>query len=300
MRPLPGNEAASNGGAIYSYGTAPDVLLQNTILAGNTADVCPTTYIAAGALSGRNNLLDDGTDQAKLIDGTDGNLVGTAASSIDPRFVRNPSGGGDGWGDDPATAGVDESANDDYGDLRLQSESPAVDGGDSSALPVDSHDFDGDDDLVEPLPFDLAGALRIEGDSVDIGAYEFAPAVTLPGDLNGDGTVSGADLDIVRAYWGQTVAAGSLLEGDPSGDGTVSGDDLDIVRANWGRVAAASVADETTSGDEGKATARQRVIDAAFADIHAAAEAAWREAMGALGRGKRSRLGPALKASTIS
>ena len=56
----------------------------------------------------------------------------------------------------------------------------------------------------------------------------------LDGDLNGDGFVGGDDLDIVRAYWGQTVTGGDLLSGDPSGDGFVGGDDLDIVRAHWG------------------------------------------------------------------
>ena len=57
---------------------------------------------------------------------------------------------------------------------------------------------------------------------------------TLPGDLDGDGFVGGADLDIVRSFWGQTVIAGNKLHGDPSGDGFVGGDDLDEVRAHWG------------------------------------------------------------------
>ena len=63
----------------------------------------------------------------------------------------------------------------------------------------------------------------------------------LPGDLNEDGTVSGADLDIVRAHWGGQVEAGSLSDGDASGDGSVNTTDLDIVRANWGASAAAAV-----------------------------------------------------------
>ena len=63
----------------------------------------------------------------------------------------------------------------------------------------------------------------------------------LAGDLNGDGLVGSADLDIVRGNWGSSVAAGDLLSGDPSGDGTVGSADLDIVRANWGATAAAAV-----------------------------------------------------------
>ena len=64
----------------------------------------------------------------------------------------------------------------------------------------------------------------------------------LDGDLNGDGMVSGADLDIVRANWGQAVTGAE--NGDPSGDGIVGGADLDVVRANWGRMAAASAVPE--------------------------------------------------------
>ena len=57
----------------------------------------------------------------------------------------------------------------------------------------------------------------------------------MPGDLNSDGFVGGADLDIIRSFWGQNVTPGNWLKGDPSGDGFVGGDDLDAVRANWGQ-----------------------------------------------------------------
>ena len=39
----------------------------------------------------------------------------------------------------------------------------------------------------------------------------------VPGDLNGDGQVGSADLDIVRAAWGETVFPGTWASGDPSG-----------------------------------------------------------------------------------
>lgn len=63
----------------------------------------------------------------------------------------------------------------------------------------------------------------------------------LPGDLDGDAVVDSADLDIIRAHWGRTVAPGSLADGDANGDGTVGSADLDLVRANWGTAKAASV-----------------------------------------------------------
>ncbi len=65
--------------------------------------------------------------------------------------------------------------------------------------------------------------------------YEFVLASTaIDGDLNGDGFVGSADLDIVRSNWGQAVDPGCISCGDPSGDGLVGSADLDIVRANWG------------------------------------------------------------------
>ena len=54
------------------------------------------------------------------------------------------------------------------------------------------------------------------------------------GDLNSDGMVTSADLDIVRANWGTSVTPGCLLCGDANGDGAVNSGDLDVVRANWG------------------------------------------------------------------
>lgn len=62
---------------------------------------------------------------------------------------------------------------------------------------------------------------------------------TLPGDLNADGSVNSADLDLVRGNWGQIVAPNS--SGDATGDGFVNSADLDVVRANWGATAAAAV-----------------------------------------------------------
>ena len=61
---------------------------------------------------------------------------------------------------------------------------------------------------------------------------ELGTVAPLPGDLNEDGFVGSADLDIVRANWGATVTPGT--SGDADGDGVVNSGDLDVVRANWG------------------------------------------------------------------
>jgi hypothetical protein len=64
------------------------------------------------------------------------------------------------------------------GDLRLAG-GPAVDAGNTSLLPPDTHDVDGDGNTAEPLPLDVAGKARVwnwaagvAGGSVDMGAYE--------------------------------------------------------------------------------------------------------------------------------
>lgn len=135
-----GNSAASDGGGLYLRDSSPTVA--NNTVTGNSAafggglylyrDSSPTianTIVAFNSSGMYLQLDNDHGAQATLryncvsgntaynydglIDptGTDGNI------SADPMFVRNPSGGGDGWGDDPATPDVDEGAND---DLALQ------------------------------------------------------------------------------------------------------------------------------------------------------------------------------------
>jgi hypothetical protein len=85
----------------------------------------------------------------------------------DPFFVREPDPGLDAtWG----------TTDDDYGDLCLQLGSPAVNAGDSAALPPDTLDLDDDGDTGEPIPVDLAGNPRVVGAAVDMGAYEGSQA----------------------------------------------------------------------------------------------------------------------------
>ena len=67
----------------------------------------------------------------------------------------------------------------------------------------------------------------------------------LPGDLNSDGLVSSADLDLVRGHWGEP--ASGPTEGDGNGDGVVNSADLDLVRANWGRSAVAAIPEPGTA-----------------------------------------------------
>jgi hypothetical protein len=94
-----------------------------------------------------------------------GGFAGAGNINADPQFVRNPSPGPDGqWG----------TADDDYGDLRLQFNSPCIDAGDNSAVP-------------SGVTTDLAGKPRFvdfpgvndPGAIVDMGAYERRPVGTI-------------------------------------------------------------------------------------------------------------------------
>jgi len=89
----------------------------------------------------------------------------------------------------------------------------------------------------EAMPVEGLGEATISGEATFKATGSFSyylTTVALPGDLNGDGFVGSADLDIVRANWGGTVTPGYLAGGDASGDGQIGSSDLDIVRGNWG------------------------------------------------------------------
>ena len=87
-------------------------------------------------------------------------------------------------------------------------------------------------------------AWSVDGSTGDPGidAMDFGPTIdhvrvyqtSIPGDLNADGLVGSADLDIVREHWNEKVTPGDLSMGDADGDGFVGSGDLDTVRANWG------------------------------------------------------------------
>ncbi|MFM9958511.1 MAG: FG-GAP-like repeat-containing protein [Phycisphaerales bacterium] len=93
-------------------------------------------------------------------------------NAADPMFAATPDPVDGQWGD----------ANDDYGNLRLTSGSPALDAGVNSEILMDFLDFDSDGNTSEPLPFDLDGSPRIQNGIVDRGAYEGFRCPTCPQD----------------------------------------------------------------------------------------------------------------------
>lgn len=127
--------AGGSGGGIYSIIGA--WILNNTIVAFNSAGTAPDIF---GSYTANSSLI-----------------------GVDPGFVRNPDPGADGvWG----------TEDDDYGDLRPQEGSAAIDAGDNALLYYDQFDLDGDGDTSEATPIDLVDVIRITQDTVDIGAYE--------------------------------------------------------------------------------------------------------------------------------
>ncbi|MBN1908212.1 MAG: Ig-like domain-containing protein, partial [Pirellulales bacterium] len=139
---LLGNSAS---GSSYSYGGgiccagSSTTTLNNTIVAANTAPTGPNVcrVSVSGTLSGSYNLIGDGSGQSALVDGVDGNQVGTSAAPIDPMLSEM---------------------------YRPLPGSPVIEAG-SNELAVDAQGT--------PLAVDLDGNPRISGPSVDIGAYEY-------------------------------------------------------------------------------------------------------------------------------
>ncbi len=143
------NSAGTEGEGIYSDDIVP--LIRNSIFWGHDGL----------AIYGENTTLYDSLVQ--------GGCPESATCSgrfldDDPHFIRLPNPGDGDW-----TTLEDN----DYGDLRLQADSPAIDAGNNDWLPSDSSDLDGDGDTAEPIPYDLQGFPRIVGDAVDLGAYEY-------------------------------------------------------------------------------------------------------------------------------
>ena len=91
-----------------------------------------------------------------------------------------------------------------------------------NGLPCDEEDPDNPPDPdEEPLPrvYGLHYLLSLECGS------------DCPGDLDGDGTVGGADLGLLFVDWGPCPGGCSA---DLDGDGTVGGSDLGLLFVAWG------------------------------------------------------------------
>jgi predicted outer membrane repeat protein len=187
------SNSASKGGGVYNDDIS-SATLTNCILWGNTATISDPQIGVGGSSSITVTYCD-----------VEGGWGGPPNIDADPCFVRDPCDGGDGWSDDPQTGGIDEGANDDFGNLRLSPGSPCIDAGDSSSVPADTADLDNDANTTEPIPFDLDSRPRIvSGDCndtviVDMGSYEFDWAYI--GDFAGGCDVDFVDFTYLALTW---------------------------------------------------------------------------------------------------
>jgi hypothetical protein len=174
-------ETTTSGGAIFNLNSNPT--LTNLSLSGNVATTGGGLYNDTSNPVVNNSILwgnsDDGGSGAaaqiyninsstplisySIVQGSGG---GGSNLDDDPDFLRDPDDGGDGWG---------VGGNDDYGDLHLKTDSPAINAGDNSLVPVG-------------VTVDLDNNARIVGTIVDMGAYEYYDAlpVAVDDDYNGD------------------------------------------------------------------------------------------------------------------
>lgn len=137
------NHAGVLGGGIYRDASAGAVRLANSLIATNTAASAPD--VSGSFFDFSSNLVGDGTGSS----GLGGNLIGTAASPIDPVIAPLADNGG------PTVTHA------------LLSSSPAIEGVFAASNFV--------------LPNDQRGVLRPQGNQRDIGSYEWVwpPQLTL-------------------------------------------------------------------------------------------------------------------------
>jgi len=226
---IAGNRCEWLGGAFNnSTGTPTD--LTNCIIWGNGAEDLFGWDGDTGKFTLRSCCISDGDPNGTYIPPI---AVKAAYNCIDynPRFVRDPNDGGDGWG---------VGDNDDFGDLHLQHTSPCIDTADNALVPQYSNDLDNDGNTTEPIPYDLDGHPRIvDGDCnstqiVDMGAYEFAYLYL--GDFAGGCNVDFIDFAVLASAWlteeGQAGYDSNCDIALPS-DGKIDMKDLQVFTENW-------------------------------------------------------------------
>lgn len=232
------NSSGDRGGAVFSAGAA-DVRIVNSDFVGNSAargsalfgqDATPAlinSTITANSSSSGAAVQVDGASTATLrntvVWGNAGAAVANSpASSLtlnysavegsggkDPLFVRPPAPGDGNWG---------TLADNDYGDLSVQPESPTIDAGDNGALPADTDiDIKGNIRFWDYLAASDTGAGAAP--IVDIGAHEFVTSLPYA-EANGPYTgVESAPVTVTAQGSGAHVGHIAAYAWDCEGDG---------------------------------------------------------------------------------
>ena len=143
-----------------------DIAVLNFSLLGSTMPVMPAVVIDNSIIynEGGSSLIwtNDLSEVAVAYSLIQGNWTGSGNLDTDPLFVQRGVWSIEGeW--------IDSSA-----DYSLQSTSPAINAGKTSLLATDQADVDGDGNITETHPTDLANNPRVQNAAVDMGAYENA------------------------------------------------------------------------------------------------------------------------------
>ncbi len=159
------NSASSGGGRIYNSNST--LTVTNSLLGANTAQMGPDV-VNYGTITATYNVIQDGAD-SDIVDGENGNQVGTTANPLDP--LLDPAGLQDNGGPTQTIA--------------LMSGSPAL----ATGNPDLAIDVDG-----EKLEFDQRGPgfQRIIDEQVDVGALQNQPPVAVD-----DEATTAADVAVV-------------------------------------------------------------------------------------------------------
>ncbi|WP_110520072.1 hypothetical protein [Herpetosiphon llansteffanensis] len=169
---IAGNWVLSTGGGIENQ-QAGIVNLRSTVFVGNISQQNTVSAIAnAGGTLNLHNSIVWGNNGIAPINGSNNNrnltvsysivqggFVGTGNSSADPQFV-------DADGADNVIGTLDDN-------MQLQANSAARNAGNTSLLPTDQTDLDGDGNIAEPIPFSIDYLPRINEGLVDMGPYEY-------------------------------------------------------------------------------------------------------------------------------
>ncbi len=194
-----GNKADSGGGMYNIFSSSPSIV--NTVFSGNKADygggmyndfsslpsIVNTVFSGNSATigGGIRNISDSSPTIYNSVFYSNGSDIANNASSVtgEHNFSEHFSHSGftdleaDPFLDSVSPIGADgEWFTDDDG-LQPSPDSPLINAGDATKLPLDTSDLDKDQDIKEAIPFDITGRTRVLNASVDVGAYEFSSSI---------------------------------------------------------------------------------------------------------------------------
>jgi predicted outer membrane repeat protein len=236
-----GCHATSDGGAIRA---GADTTITNCTFSNNSAENAGSAINGPATIC---NSVFGQHDGAPIVGATSVEysclpitFAGTGNIAADPLFVN--------------ALGPDGVAGTEDDDVRLRADSPCIDAADTTALPADEFDLDGDGDTTEPLPLDAFGNCRVletpavpntgipsTNDSavVDMGAHEYRRPADIAPDI-GDGVVDVDDLIALILHWGpcdppaDPAIPPAACIADIDGNGEVAVSDLVAVILSWG------------------------------------------------------------------